>query len=308
MGEHSSPTSASGPATARADLVLLGVAVVAISTSAPLVRAAAAPTLAVAFWRNALAVPLVGAAALAQRGQGTPVRRDVRLSVLAGLCLAAHFGTWIPSLSFTTVASSVALVATQPVWAALLARARGDAMPRGTWAGIALAVAGAALLGGLDFATSGRALFGDALALAGGVLAAVYVTVGADVRQSVSTAWYATICYSTASLVLVAVCAAGGQSLAGYDGDTWLAIAAIAAGPQLLGHTVMNRVLRTITPTVVSVAILLEVLGAAALARVFYDESPRPLAWPAGALLLAGVVIVVRAARPRDEVPSPAVL
>ena len=143
----------------------------------------------------------------------------------------------MPSLSFTTVASSVALVATQPVWAALLARARGDEVPAQAWLGIALAVGGAVLLTGVDVALSARALAGDLLALAGGMLAAAYVTVGAEVRQSVSTTLYTTICYSVAAVALGLLCLGGGQAVGGFDGRTWLCLLALTAGPQFLGHS-----------------------------------------------------------------------
>ncbi len=290
-----SPTRPIGrpPAT---DLALLAVAVAAVSTSAPLVRGAAAPTLAIALWRTVLAVPVVGSvAALRQRAELRSLDSgERRRSVLAGAFLAAHFATWVPSLSFTTIASSVALVATQPVWAALIARARGDEVPRRAWLGIGLAVAGAVLLSGVDLSISARALFGDLLAVVGGLLAAAYVTVGADVRRTVSTSVYASICYATASVLLLAVCIVGRQQLTGYDGGTWLAIAGLVIGPQLLGHTVVNRVLRTTSATVVSVAILFEIVGSTILARIFFDESPPIAALPAAVLIAAGVVLVVR--------------
>ena len=144
--------------------------------------AADAPTLAIAFWRNALSLPVLALWLVARRDERAGWRarsaRDRRLSRLSGVFLAAHFATWIPSLSFTTVASSVALVATQPVWAALIARQRGEHIHRQTWIGIGLALAGTLVLTGVDLSISGRALFGDVLALVGGMLAAAYVTVG----------------------------------------------------------------------------------------------------------------------------------
>src|SRR5207253_8579993 len=153
----------------------------AVSTSAPLIRAAHAPKLAIAFWRNAMAVavlaPLTATRRRAEVADLAPAER--RGALLAGVLLAAHFATWVPSLSFTTVASSVALVATQPVWAALLARLRGDHVPLRAWAGIGLALGGTLLLTGVDFALSGRALVGDLLATAGGALAAASATAGA---------------------------------------------------------------------------------------------------------------------------------
>lgn len=287
------------PGPPLADVLLLGVALLAISTAAPLIRAASAPTLAIAFWRNAFALPVivlaVGLRSRAElRALGPGARR---LSVLAGLFLAAHFGTWVPSVSFTSVASSVALVATQPVWAALIARARGQHVAGGTWLGIGVALAGVVVLSGVDLSIAPRALAGDLLALAGGVMAAAYVTVGAEVRRSVSTAVYTLVCYSVAAAVLLVVCSIGRQPVVGYPGWTWLALLAIAAGPQLLGHSVVNRVLRTISPVVVSVAILFEIVGAAVLAWIAFGEVPPASAIPAAVLIGAGVVLVVRTTR-----------
>ncbi len=272
------------------DLVLLAVAVAAVSTSAPLIRQAAAPALAIAFWRNALALPVVGgwvAIRPAERdGWRARSESDRRRSRLAGVLLALHFATWVPSLSFTTVASSVALVATQPVWAALIARRRGEVVPSGTWLGIAIALAGVLVLTGVDLSISTRALFGDLLALAGGMLAAAYVTVGAEVRQNVTTAGYVTSCYAVAALVLLGVCVFGRQALFGYDAETWLCLIGLVLGAQLLGHTLVNRVLRTISPTVVSVAILFEIVGATVLAgsgsarRRRGAPGPRPCSSP----------------------------
>lgn len=291
------------------DLVLLGVAVVAVSSSAPLIRAAAAPTLAIALWRNLLALPATGAWVLLRAGERAGWRArsldERRLSRRSGLLLAGHFATWVPSLSFTSVASSVALVATQPVWAALIARRRGEHVGRGTVAGIAVAFAGALALTGVDLTISARALFGDLLALAGGILAAAYVTVGAQVRQTLSTAAYTLSCYGTAAAALLAVCVVSRQDLWGYDGATWLAIVGLVAGPQLLGHTLVNRVLRTISPTIVSVAILFEILGASVLAWLVFDEVPPAAAWPAAALIATGVVLVVRDSRRPGELVEP---
>ncbi len=272
------PRRAPAVAPPAGELLLLAVAIGAVSTSAPLIRAAAAPTLAIAFWRNVLALPAVGGWVLARREERTiwveRTPEERRLSRRAGLLLAAHFATWVPSLSFTSVASSVALVATQPVWAALIANRRGDHVGRGTWIGIGLSFAGALLLTGVDLSISGRALFGDLLALVGGMFAAAYVTVGSDVRRTVSTGAYALACYATAAAVLLVVCVVGRQDLWGYDASTWWAIAGLVVGAQLLGHTLVNRVLRSISPTIVSVAILFEILGSTIIARIAFGETP----------------------------------
>jgi drug/metabolite transporter (DMT)-like permease len=291
------------------DLLLLAVAVVAVSTSAPLIAGADAPTLAIALWRNLLTLPFLGLWVLLRRCEREGWRQrsalDRRRSRVAGALLAAHFATWVPSLSFTTVASSVALVATQPVWAALIARRRGDEIQRATWLGIGLALAGTVVLTGVDLSISGRALFGDVLAMVGGMFAAAYVTVGADVRRQVSTASYALACYATAALLLLLLCLATGQSLTGYDRDTWLAIGGLVVGAQLLGHTLVNMVLRSITPTAVSVAILFEILGATLLARLAFGETPPAGAWPAAALIAAGVVVVLRSDQDASDLVEP---
>jgi drug/metabolite transporter (DMT)-like permease len=276
-------------------LIVLGVS--AVSTSAPLIRAAAAPAFAVAFWRNAMATGLLVPVTLTRaRAEllGTTTR-ERRLSLAAGVLLALHFATWIPSLSFTSVASSTALVATQPVWAALIARYRGDRVPGLGWAGIWLSVLGAALLTGIDLHFSARALTGDLLALVGGFFAAAYVTVGAEVRRSVTTTVYTTVCYATTSVALLVLLAVTRTRTVGFPARTWLCIAGLTVGAQLLGHSVFNRVLKTTSPTIVSIAILFEIVGATVLAALFLDETPRLAALPAAVLIVAGVVAVIRA-------------
>lgn len=308
VGGGAAPNRAAVHRPPAGDLALLAVAVAAVSTSAPLIRAAAAPALAISLWRNLLATGVLVPWSLvtARTELAALDRRQWRLAALAGLLLAGHFAVWIPSLSFTTVASSVALVATQPVWAALLARHRGEHVPRAVWTGISIAMAGAVLLTGIDVRLSTRALFGDLLALAGGALAAAYVTVGAEVRATVSTTAYTTICYATASGVLLVVCLVSGQPLGGYPAGTWWALVGLAVGAQLLGHSVFNRVLRTTSPTVVSVAILFEIAGAALLAQLWFGETPPAAAVPAAGLIAAGVVVVVRAGRePAEVAPVP---
>lgn len=291
------------------DLALLAVAIVAVSTSAPLIRGAAGPALAIAFWRNALSLPVVGTwvalRPIDRAGWSHRSRRERRLGLAAGALLAAHFATWVPSLSFTSVASSVALVATQPVWAALIAHRRGEHVARGTWLGICLALAGALVLTGIDVSISSRALVGDLLALLGGMFAAAYVTVGAEVRRTVSTGVYALSCYATAAVLLLAVCVVGRQSLWGYRAGTWWAIVGLVLGAQLLGHTLVNRVLRSISPTIVSVAILFEILGATLIARVAFGETPPAGAWPAALLIAAGVVAVVRSDHDATDLVEP---
>jgi len=273
----------------------LTLAVVAVSSSAPLIAFAAAPALAIAFWRNALALPVLGPFSLARRRAelGAMSRRNVTFCVLAGVALAVHFATWVPSAKLTTVAASTALVATQPVWQGLIAAVQGRRLPAVTWVGIGVAVLGAVLATGADLGHSARAVTGDLLALAGGLAAAVYTAFGERARTTISTTTYTTICYGVCAVLLLVVCLTAGVPLGGYPATTWLAIAGLVGGAQLLGHSMFNYALRRVSATTVSVLILLEVPGAALIAWLWLGQTPRPSSRLGLSLLVVGVAVVV---------------
>jgi drug/metabolite transporter (DMT)-like permease len=278
-------------------LGLLAVAVFFISTSAPLIAATAAPALAIAFWRTFLGALFTGPFTLWRRAAElrSLTRRQWLLSAAGGALLAAHFATWIPSLRFTSVASSTALVATQPIWAALIARSRGVHYPRTMWIGISIALLGILLLTGVDVALDPRSLIGNALALVGAVLAAAYVTVGEKARAEVSTLSYTLIAYSAAAAVMLVVCLAAGVELGGYSREDWLLILALTLLAQLLGHSLINAALATTSATVTSMAILFEMPLATIMAAVALGQWPPLAVLPALVLVLAGVAVVIRA-------------
>jgi drug/metabolite transporter (DMT)-like permease len=282
----------------RADLLLMGVGVLAVSTSGPLMAAVVAPALAVALWRNVLALTVIWPAAVATRRTElrSLTRREIHWAIGAGVLLALHFATWVPSLRYTSVASATAIVATQPVWVALLARAMGHEVPRRAWLGIGLSLVAVVILTGVDFSLDPTALIGDLLALLGGVFAALYTVAGAEVRRTVSTTSYTALCYSTAAGALLVACLIGGVDLWGYSSTTWLQLLALTAGAQLLGHSVFNLVLRTTSATVVSLVLLLEVPGAALIAAAALGQTPPVEAIPAALLLLLGLGIVISSA------------
>jgi drug/metabolite transporter (DMT)-like permease len=291
---------AAGAAAARgADLTLLAVAVAGVSMSAPLIASTAAPALAIAFWRNAMAVGVLSPVALwRHRGELRRMgRRALALSGCAGLMLALHFGLWLPSLTMTSVATSTALCTTTPIWTTLILRLRGHRPPGLVWAGTALAVAGVLILTGIDMSTDTRALAGDALALAAGLAAAGYMLVGAEVRRTATTTAYTYVCYSTTAVVLLGTCLVSGSALGGYDGRSWLKIAALTVVAQLLGHSLLNRVVRGLGPSTTSTAILLETPGAALIAALWLGQTPPAAAYPALGVILAGLALVILADR-----------
>ncbi|MFP8962302.1 DMT family transporter [Streptomyces nanhaiensis] len=295
------PRQAAGAAAGRhpgtgLDLFLLAVAVSGISLSAPLIAATAAPALAIAFWRNAMAVGVLTPLALLRHRAGLRAmgRRNVLLAAAAGALLALHFALWLPSLHMTSVASSTALVTTTPIWTTLLLRLRGRSSPALVWAGTAVAFAGVVILTGVDLSLSPRALAGDALALGGGMAAAGYVLLGAEVRRTVSTTAYTYVCYSTTSVLLLAACLVFGADLGGYSGETWIKLAVLTVTAQLLGHSLINRVVRGLGPSVTSTAILLETPGAALIAALWLGQDPPAAVYGALAVILLGLALVVR--------------
>jgi len=229
------------------------------------------------------------------RGRARPSARAIGLALLAGTALALHFGLFIPSLSYTSVASSTALVCSQAVWAALLGRALGERLGGRAWLGVAVCFAGVLLITGVDVSLSRDAMIGDLMALAAGVFGGVYIVTGGFVRRSLSTLAYTVMCYGTCAALLLVVCLAGGVALGGYSGADWLRIAAITVFGQLLGHSLFNFVLRSISPTIVSLAGLFTVPLAAVIAAVALGETPPALAIPAMLLLLAGTALVISA-------------
>jgi drug/metabolite transporter (DMT)-like permease len=280
-----------------ATVLALVVAVLAVSSSAPLIAFAAAPALAIAFWRNALATAVLTPISLGPRRGELRSRRALSFGVLAGVALAAHFATWMPSVQLGSVATATALVATQPVWQGLIAAAQGRRPPASGWLGISLAVAGTAWATGVDVNVSGRAVLSDVLALLGAIAVAFYIALGERARSELSTTTYTWLCYGTCAIVLLAVCLIGHVRLGGYDRPTWLAILAIVVGAQLLGHSMFNYALHRASATTVSVLALLEVPGATLIAWLWLGQQPRLAALPGLVVLLTGVAVVVLGAR-----------
>jgi drug/metabolite transporter (DMT)-like permease len=279
----------------RSDLPLLALGVLCASTAGPLITATAAPALAVAFWRNGLGALVVWPLALLRCGRElvhTPPRH-LCLAVFAGALLAAHFGTYTPSLRYTSVASAAALVCSQSVWAAVFARALGERLAATGWAGIAVALAGVLVVTGVDVSLRAEALLGDVLALLGGLFGGAYMVSGGQVRRHLSTPMYTALCYGCCAVLLLVVCLVTGQQLWGYSARDWALIAALTLLAQLLGHSIFNFVLRSTSPTLVALATLFTVPLAAVIAALALGQTPPAAAVPALALLVSGVGLVI---------------
>lgn len=273
--------------------------VLGVSASGPLIAGTLAggsvTALAIAFWRNALAAVVMAApVAVREPSQFQRLgRREYLWSILAGVALAFHFVTFIYALTLTSVAATTALVCLQSGWIAVFALLRGRRLPAAVLVGLGLSFAGVAAITGLDLGGSHEAVLGDLLALAGGVLAALYTMAGGRARQTMSTGTYTTVCYGVCAVVVAVLALLSGQRLGGFSPSGWAGIVAITVAAQLVGHTSFNHLVATLSPLVVSMIILLEIPGAAILAAVFLHEV-LPAGTYAGLVgILAGLAVVV---------------
>jgi drug/metabolite transporter (DMT)-like permease len=281
-------------------LIVLILGVIGISTGSIFARYADASPIVISFYRagiaSAVMMPLV---LLRHRDElRSLTRRDLLWTLLAGVFLALHFATWITSLFYTSIASSVVIVETIPIWTAILSPfVSKDRVSRLTWAGIGLSFCGVIVISTGDFALGGRALIGDMLALAGAWFATLYFLSGRVVRSKVSLPTYTFICYGASAGVLLAVIVFRGLPLSGYPAATWGAFVAMALISQILGHSSYNWALRYLSASLVAVALLGEPIGATILARILFGETLTMAKIVGGALILAGIVTAVRGER-----------
>lgn len=275
------------------DGALLALAVGCVSASAPLIAVCEAPSLAIAMYRCVLAAGLTWAwmALLRRRSR---VHGGWRV-LAAGAALGAHFAVWIPSLRFTSVALSTAMVSTQPLWSALLSRLSGVRVAAGVWWGVGLTAAGVVVLAGPGATPDGADWLGMSLALLGAVLAAVYVGLGERLRRVNDLGSYTAAVYGLAGAGLLVVCVVASVPLLGYAVRDWLLIVAITVVAQIGGHSVLNAVVPRTSATVVSTAILFEAPGATVLAVLVLGQAVGPSLVLGLAVMLCGLVLVVRA-------------
>ncbi|WP_302082629.1 DMT family transporter [Salinibaculum rarum] len=276
----------------------LAVAIAAVSTGAILVRLSDAPSTVAAFYRVLFTtLPLVPLALWRYRTEFARIgRRDLLFASLAGVALAVHFAAWFESLAWTSVAASVTLVQSQPLFVALGAWLLLDERPGIRIAGgIVIAIAGMATMALGDLLTGvlvGRnPLLGNALAVLGAVMAAGYVLAGRSLRQRVSLVPYVVIVYSVCTVVLLGIVLAQGSPLTGYPPREWLLFAGLAVGPGLLGHTLVNWALAHLQSSVVSVSLLAESVGASVLALLLLSETPTAFTVVGGGIVLTGIAV-----------------
>lgn len=281
--------------------LVLAIGIVAISSAGILVRLLpGVPALSIAAWRLGLSalVTVVAVAVVGRRSRaglaytaGEYAPYTVR-SALAGLFLAAHFSLWITSLKLTTVASSVVLATTTPMWVSVVSHFfLGERNTAREWLGVASGVLGGVLVGAGDFGLTGRAVLGDALALLSAWAVSGYFLLGRQVRRRVSLLQYTVVAYAAGALALLPVAWAVGGPLTRVTGREFLLLLCFAVVPQLVGHNALNWALARMKASVVTLSVLGEAVLTGIAAAVIFGEYPPALALVGYILILSGICL-----------------
>jgi drug/metabolite transporter (DMT)-like permease len=288
--------------------------ILAVSTASVFIRYAQnyAPSLVIAAYRLTIATLVLAPVAYSRHRPElrSLSRAELGLALLSGLFLALHFATWITSLEYTTVASSVVLVSTTPLWVALLSPFTvHEPLSKLVLIGMGLALVGGVVVGVSDSCSvssaglacpsfgdfmRGEAFLGDLLALTGAVMGASYLLIGRRLRGKMSLISYIFLVYGMAAAVLVLIMFAAGQKPFGYPPQAYLWFALLALVPQLLGHSTFNWALRYLTVAFVSISLLGEPIGSTILAYFLLEEIPSALKIFGAILILVGIYIASR--------------
>jgi len=287
-------------------VVVLSVGILAVSTASIFIRYAQedAPSLVIAAYRLTIAGTLLLFPMLRRHWATLQAlsRRELMLALVSGAFLAVHFATWITSLAYTTVASSVVLVTTTPLWVGLLSPlVLGESLTAPIVVGMLATLVGGGLIGMGDAcagvachwgaAFAGGALWGDFLALMGAWAAAGYFLIGRRLRAKTPLLVYIGLTYGMAALVLDAFVLVMRQPVTGYRAQTYLWFLLLALVPQLVGHTSFNWALRYLSAAFVAITLLGEPVGSTLLAYVFLHEVPTTLTLIGAILILGGIAV-----------------
>jgi drug/metabolite transporter (DMT)-like permease len=277
--------------------LIIFIGVVSVSFAAIFIRLAEAPPLIIGSYRLLIASlvlwPLTIKYSRNELRHLTP--RDLRLALISGVFLALHFGLWISSLSYTSVATSVILATSSPLFVAIASYAFFK--EKISWkiiTGIAVCFFGAAFICYGNWGIGADSFFGGILALLGALAASGYMLIGRRLRQTMSLLTYGSVTCSTAGLLLLFASLIWGYPLFGYTGNTYLMMILLAVVPQLLGHLSLNWSLRFVSATLVTIAVLGEPVGANILAFLILGEKPQLFEIFGSLLILAGIFTAFR--------------
>jgi len=277
-------------------IVVLGIGLIAISFASIFIKLCDAPSLVIAAYRLTIASLFYIGFTRIRSGSiiSAYSPSQIKIVLLSGFFLAIHFATWITSLEYTSVASSVVLVETGPIFVAigsfLFLREKPSKL---MILGIAIAFIGSVIISVHDFSIDRNSLLGNLLALCGAISVAGYLLAGRKLRATIDTFRYVTAVYTVAALFLILFAVINGESLIGYSPQTYILLVLIALIPQVIGHTTLNWALKYFSATAVAVIILGEPVGASILAVIILAEKLGFVKIVGGIVILSGVMIAI---------------
>lgn len=271
-------------------------AVIALSTSAIFAKLAVAPSSVIAFYRLFLTALVLTPFLLLSRSRRAELRnlrpKQWGLIVLAGLLLAVHYVMWFESLNYTSVSSSIVLVALQPLFSLLFGfLLLREPVGKSAVAGCLIAIAGSCIIGWGDFQANAAALWGDLLALAAAGVISLYFLIGQVVRQDMSAVAYSVPGYFSSAAFLLIYALLRGEPLTGYSGATWMAFLGLALISTLGGQFVFNLLLKNVSATAVTMGILGEPVGTCILAYFLLNERIAPRQFLGIFVILCGLSV-----------------
>lgn len=290
----------------------LAFAILAVSASSIFIRLAQAEasSLVIAAYRLSISTLILSVPVLFRNTKEIALIKPKQwgLLILSGFFLALHFASWITSLEYTSIASSVVLVTSSPLWVAIFSPVLlKERIPKSVRWGLAIAMLGAVLVGSASYLQSGsiqpmfsggKALWGQFLALCGAVTVAGYFMIGRSMRQSLSLLSYTFLVYGIAAVILLLIVWMVHLPLGGYSPHIYLLFAAMAVIPQLLGHSTLNWALKYIPAAIVSIVTLGEPVGATLLGYLILKESPQALEVLGGIIILIGIAVAMMNGKP----------
>lgn len=274
---------------ARPDLIRLGLGIIGIGTSGPLIAMSTMPVLTLIFWRN-LGGSLITLPFALRHSRD---KSGVKWAVIAGVVLALHFVGFFLAMRMTSVAAGTALVALQPIFAALFVKLSGGHIPSTAWLGMIVSFTGVVFVSGVDLQISYKSFLGDVAAIVSAALAAAYMMAGSKAQRTLETTSYTTICYFICSITALPMALLAGNQILSFSAKEWWILLGLILGAQLLGHTMFNSALKRVSPAIVSLIVFFEVPVSAVLAAWWLGQKPPLGIIPGIVLILAGCVLVV---------------
>ena len=288
---------------ARPDLIRLGLGIIGIGTSGPLIAMSVMPVPTLIFWRNLGGAILTAPFAIRHRQWSD--RTGMKWSVFAGVLLALHFYGFFLAMRLTSVAAGTALVALQPIFTALFVKFTGGHIPTRAWLGMAVSFSGVLLVSGVDLHISFHSFLGDLAALISAALAALYMMAGSRAQETIETTTYTTVAYFVCAFTALPLALFSGMQVFHFHAREWWIVVGLVLGAQILGHTMFNAALKRVSPAVVSLIVFFEVPVSAILAFWWLNQKPPLGVIPGIVLILSGCVLVVLRMRPsRLEIVS----